>query len=116
VNINTADLLVLQSLGMSSSLAEKVISFREGDDGEEATADDNVFNNIQDAGLLLSSKVGLVEEEVDGFNGVMERGLVTVRSDFFRGRSIGGMRDLEVFKEIVFVIGRDEKIRYWREN
>ena len=116
VNINTADLLVLKSLGMRDSLAEKVILFRKGNDGEEATEDDNVFENIQNAGALLTSKAGLSGEETDEFNGIVDSGSVTVNSDIFRGRSVGGMRDRDIFKEIVFVVGRDEKIRYWREN
>lgn len=109
VNINTTNVLVLQSLGMRSSLAEKIVSFRKEGEG-------NVFSSIQDAAALLSSKAGLSIEEVDEFNAIISSGLVTVSSDFFRGRSVGGMQDTEISKEIVFVVGRDEKIRYWRER
>jgi type II secretory pathway component PulK len=116
VNLNTADGLVLQSLGMRSSLAEKVISFRKGDDGKSGTEDDNAFNSTEDAGLLLSSKVGLNAEETNEFIAITEGDLAGVQSNNFRGVSTGALQDQELETSIVFVINRDEQIRYWRQQ
>jgi len=116
VNLNTADVLVLQSLGMRSSLAKKVIAFREGDDGKIGTEDDNAFNSMEDAPMLLSGKVGLNAEEINEFIAITESDLAGVRSDNFRGISWGALQDREISTEIVFVINRDEQIRYWRQQ
>ena len=116
VNINTADVLVLQSLGMSDTLAEKILLFREGDDGREATEDDNFFDNTQTVTTVLSGKRSLSPEETGQLDGIVGDGLIGVRSDHFRGHSLGGFLDRDVFMEIVFVINRDEEILYWREN
>lgn len=116
VNLNTAEVLVLQSLGMRSSLTEKVITFREGDDGTIGTEDDNAFNSTEGAGLLLSSKVGLNAEETNEFIAIAEGDLAGVQSDHFRGISIGALQDQEMSARIVFVINRDEQIRYWRQQ
>jgi len=116
VNLNTADILVLQSLGMRTSLAEKVITFRKGDDGIIGTEDDNAFNSMEDAGTILSSKVGLFAEESNEFNEIAEGENVGVRSNNFRGISIGSLQDLGLTAKIIFVINRDEQIRYWREQ
>lgn len=116
ININTADQMVLQAAGMRESLAEKVLTFRKGDDGMLATDDDNAFNSTDDAANVLSSKAGLNAEEVTEFEAIIEEGLVGVSSDVFRGYSFGRFQDSEISSELVFVIGRDEKIRYWREK
>ena len=116
VNLNTADILVLQSLGMRNSLAEKVITFREGDDGKIGTEDDNALDSIGGAGALLSSQVGLSVEEIDEFNAIVESGFVGVQSNNFRGISFGALQDQEMSTHIVFVVNRDEQIRYWRQQ
>jgi len=116
VNLNTADILVLQSLGMRNSLAEKVITFREGDDGKIGTEDDNALDSIGSAGALLSSQVGLSVEEIDEFNAIVESGFAGVQSNNFRGISFGALQDQEMSTRIVFVINRDEQIRYWRQQ
>jgi len=116
VNLNTADKLVLQSLGMRSSLVDKVIAFREGDDGKIGTEDDNAFENTENAGQVLSSKFSLSVEEIDEFNAIAAGDLAGVQSNNFRGISWGALQDVELSTNIVFVIDRDEKIRYWRQQ
>jgi len=116
VNLNTADVLVLQSLGMRESLAKKVITFREGDDGRIGTEDDNAFESTQNAGSLLSSKTGLSVEEIDEFNAIAGGDLAGVQSNNFRGISVGALQEQEMSAQIVFIINRDEQIRYWRQQ
>ena len=116
VNINTADALVLECLGMSSGLAEKIILFRSGDDGQEATEDDNAFEDIESVVTTLSSAKGLSPVESQELEAAIGGEIIGVRSDNFRGCSFGRFRDEDMFLKIVFVINRDEEIRYWREN
>ena len=116
VNLNTADVLVLKSLGMRDSLAEKVITFREGDDGRIGTEDDNAFDSVENAGQLLSGKAGLSVEESDEFNVITGSGLAGVQSNNFRGVSVGALQEQAMSAQIVFIIDRDEQIHYWKEN
>jgi len=115
VNLNTAGIKVLESLGMRTSLAENVIRFREGDDGVIGTEDDNAFNSTSDAPSLLSGQVSLNAEELNEFTAIAEGDLAGVVSDNFRGISAGSLQELELSTSIVFVINRDEQIRYWKE-
>ena len=116
VNVNTADALVLESLGMSEELVEKIISFRNGDDGTKVTEDDNAFEDAGSFGSVLSSALGLSPEEADELQAAIDSGMIGVRSDHFRGYSFGRFRDTDMFARIAFVIDRDEHIRYWREE
>lgn len=121
VNLNTAGKYVLRALGMSDTLADKLIQFRRGNDNQEATADDNVFESAGSAAAALSGGVSLAAEEADQFNGVVASGLVDVRSDHFRGESHAGLRyddedEARLTTKIVFVADREKNIRYWREQ
>ena len=121
VNLNTAGKYVLRALGMSDALADKLIQFRRGNDNQEATADDNVFESAGSAATALSSGVSLAAEEADQFNGVVASGLVGVRSDHFRGESHAELRyddedEARLTTMIVFIVDREKTIRYWREQ
>ena len=117
VNINTVDTVVLEGLGLSADVARKFVSFRLGSDGKAGTEDDNVFEG---AGSILgdfSLEMGLSPEEAKTIEDLINSGLIGVRSDYFRGYSVGRFLDNEnMSMRIVFVIDRDEKIRYWREE
>ncbi len=116
VNINTADALVLQSLGMSADLAEKVILFRQGGDGKEATEDDNIFEDGGAIAATLSAGRSLNPVERQELDDVVEAGFLTVQSNNFRGQAVGGFTEQTFHARIIFVITRDEKIRYWQEG
>lgn len=125
VNINTAPRIVLESLGMSSALSQKLIDFRNGDDGIEATEDDFVFDNVFDVASDLRKAENLSQEEIDQLNSVIGGNLVSVASDNFTGKSVGKLKNRPTIPagfertygtSITFVFGRDKKIRYWREE
>ncbi len=116
VNINTADMLVLQSLGMSEELAENIVLFRQGGDGQEATEDDNAFEDSGAVTATLSAGRSMSPEQREELDAVVEAGLITVRSDNFRGQVIGGFADRNVLVNIIFVVNRLEQIRYWQES
>lgn len=48
VNINTAPKEVFAALGYDRALIEDIINFREGDDGQEGTKDDGVFESVSE--------------------------------------------------------------------
>jgi len=116
ININTADMFVLEGLGLSSDLAQKIISFRSGNDGREATEDDNAFKDVESIIATLSSAEGLSPAESEELEAAIGNETVGVRSDHFRGYSFGRFRDEDMSAKTVFVIDRDERIRYWREE
>jgi len=116
VNINTADKLVLESLGISEALTEKVIQFRNGEDGIEATEDDNVFDDVSTIVDDLRKMEDLSQEEVNQLSSVIGAGLVAVTSNNFTGKSIGKLKNRTVLSTITFVFGRDKVIKYWKEQ
>jgi type II secretory pathway component PulK len=113
VNINTADALALRGLGMSGLLAVKVVAYRNGDDGREATEDDNVF---QDTGSVAGTLTGLSASETDELNALIAGDLMTTRSDYFRGSSSGRPREGGAAATIDFIVNREEEVVFWREK
>jgi len=116
VNINTADTLVLQGLGMDEKLVEKIVRFRSGSDGIEGTEDDNVFMDVSTIARDLSEKESTTGSDNSVILRLTGEKLLSVRSDNFRGNSRGSVNGREGFVEIVFVYNRaDNMIRYWNE-
>ena len=121
VNLNTAGKDVLEALGMSDTLADKLIRFRRGNDSLEATSDDNIFESAETAVASLSNSVGLSAEETVQLNTVIASGLACVRSDHFSGESHAELRyddgeEARLTTNIFFVMDREKNILYWREQ
>ena len=116
VNINTAETLVLEALGLTESLAEKIIHFRKGDDGKEATDDDGIFEAVGTIEQTLTDKESLSREELSQLSNLIAEGLLSVRSDHFRGESFGELTAEKSTKEIIFVFNRSGVVEYWKEN
>ena len=116
ININTADKIVLKSLGMSDALADKIIHFRDGSDGEEATDDDNIFETIDAITETLISAENLSENEVSQLNNILEVVQFCVYSDNFTGNSFGSLKSESASIKIVFIFNRNKVVKYWREN
>lgn len=114
VNINTADISVLEALGISVALANKIIIFRNGNDGIPATGDDNIFVNEGNIVNILASAQKLTQDEVNQLANLVGEGLLCVRSDNFRGISYG--KNIRDSMTIDFVFSRDGSIRFWREE
>ena len=107
VNINTADGLILQSLGMTEELAGKIISFR----------DDNVFEDVKTITSVLSEIEDLSGGEITRLNRIFAAGQFCVRSDNFKGESSGSIKKSSEAIRITFIFDRNERrIRYWRET
>lgn len=112
VNINTAGKDVLSIIGMGAALAEKVINYRIGPDGQEATSDDNVFESLEN----ISEKLGLSENEAEIINSMIASHLIAVTSDNFRVVSHGSVINGKMSSEIICIIGRDGVIKYCHQN
>ena len=118
VNINTASYDCLYALGLSSSLCERIIKFRQGGDELPGTEDDYIFNTPQD----LMNIGSLFTEESTQIDSLISRNLFGVSSDTFRIDSLGILKNESGARsrEIVCVLKRQEnkapKILYWHEN
>ena len=73
------------------------------------------FENSKNIVSVLSAHQNLSIQEIDTLNAIIDEDLIDVRSDYFRGHSFGHLKDRAVQAEIVFVMSRDERVRYWRE-
>jgi general secretion pathway protein K len=115
VNINTTDASILPLLGVGVTLAERIIVYRDGNDGEGATEDDHIFESAQSFVSDLSDNISMSPEEMTELTNIVNAGLIGVRSDYFRGESYGRFQDKESAFKVIFVISRDETIQYWKE-
>ncbi|RKY30738.1 MAG: hypothetical protein DRP74_06370 [Candidatus Omnitrophota bacterium] len=116
VNINTASAAVLEILGLDSQFIDIILSYRKGNDYEEATEDDNVFESV--ATIIDNLKLyGLItvahEEQIARLK---EQNLLCVEAKNLRlevetefvGRPV---------KDYVIVFDRGtNKIKFWQEK
>ena len=114
ININTVDKPVLKSLGMTDALADKIIDYRNGNDGLPATNDDHSFSDAVSFVSTLKTSQQLTQDEVNQLTNIFGEGLLCARSDYYKGKSYGkNNRELLV---ICFVFNRQGNIRFWREE
>lgn len=86
ININTAPREIFLILGLDENTVDKLISFRNGEDGLEGTSDDNVFYNDTNIMDLLKNSNLFNEAELLRLNSFVEEYFKTT-SDFFRIRA-----------------------------
>lgn len=116
VNVNTADVPVLVSLGLDKELAEKVVRFR---DVPSSRKDDEipegVFTDDVSIADLLSKTESLSRDEIVQIQRVLP--LLGVRSNNFKGNVLGFYLREGRAEKIVFVYDRKEQIlKSWREG
>ncbi len=118
VNFNTAPTPVLQALGLSLALAEKVAAFRLGADGKEGTKDDEVFQHIDGITPALSVAGSFSSEDFQQIANAIAKGYVTVNSSVYRIQSIGRLikQDKALDTLILCVVNRDGTVLYWHEG
>ncbi|MEI8012336.1 MAG: hypothetical protein WCI27_07655 [Candidatus Omnitrophota bacterium] len=114
ININTADAGTLRSLGLTAAAADKIIRYRNGSDGVPATQDDHVFSDIGKIVNTLNTVQLLAKDEAACLADIIGKGLVCVRSEYFKGRSAGKSNREAVM--IDFIFNRQGKINFWREE
>jgi len=103
VNINTAGSVILQALGMSEDLTEKIRDFRAGVDGEEGTSDDGI---VMTAGAIVSDLqdyAGISQPEAVLIGNLVAQGRLGASSNFVRVESalVTGSREEESAKVLV---------------
>lgn len=115
VNINTASLPVLVSLGMEDSLAERILKFRAGSGSkQDGETPEGVFTDASPITDLLNKTESLSGDEIAQMQSVLP--LLGVRSNNFKGTIEGSYRGGKTEK-IVFVYDRKERIvKSWREE
>ena len=117
ININTASGVVLYALGLDDVLVEKVLKYRRGQDGVEATEDDIFFNKTFDVASDVARVVKLDPQEIRALDALNLQGLLTTNSYYFyftmqsRISRSGWTRNAKVIYS-----SRDNKVLYWREK
>ncbi len=122
VNINTAESIVLKSLGLDKKLADKVMLFRAGQDGEDRTEDDNVFTGTANIVPQLSQFTQLSPEELTILSQFASSGFVGVTSEYFTVFSKAGYGYKKGARSVVCVFqrilleggGYGTQARFWR--
>jgi len=84
VNINTAGPVVLEALGMTEDLIEKIQEFRAGPDGGEGTEDDGFF--LTDGAIVpdLQDHAGISDPEAAFLQGLLALGRLSTSSNYIR--------------------------------
>lgn len=112
INVNTAPKPVLAVLpGMTPTMAEAIVRYRQGDDRQPGTADDRPFREVAD---LLNVK------EIDRAALTRFEALITVMPTTFRviatGRVVSGQGVTSVHRRLAIIdrASRPTRIQHWR--
>ena len=114
VNINTASKIVLLALGLNEDTVYKILSFRKGEDGLEATSDDNVFDNPSNIVVSLGQFYSLTSSEKTTLAVLADQKLGTT-SNYFTIRSLAQLEYGKNVMQVHCVVNREGKIFYWQE-
>jgi len=117
VNINTAPKEVLEALGLSETLVEKILTARRGKDGIDGTPDDTVFLKTFEIATDVNSIVQLTLDESRAIDYLNMKGLLTTDSFYFTIEATGKLSSRTTLKTVRAVYSsRDDKIVYWKER
>ncbi len=122
VNINTCTEEVMEALDMGSSLIYRILVYRKGADEEIGTEDDGIFHGTEWIVSTLKSESSLSSMEEMQLNTLISKGLLGVRSDYFRINIDIHARGGKLIKNYNIVMGRKKKdsdvyvIKEWRER
>ena len=114
ININTAPWPVLVAAGLSPDLATKLIQFRQGEDGEEATSDDRVITSLDALTNGLAAYFDLSNSEKQQL-GLACAEIFTTNSDYFSIHSSASFRSRDDLAGVDCVVNRQGKVLSWRE-
>ena len=113
VNINTAPREVLVGLGMDDVLADNIMLFRTGPDGEQGTRDDNFFNQTGNWDAELLKHVKMTNSDITLLNQIVATGRLGINSRNFRIRSLAVIPRKRQAVEIDAIVNIDGKILSW---
>ena len=114
ININTAPRAVLLAVGMSTYLADKVLSHRMGKDGALGSKDDNAFDVSTNIVSDLSQFINLSDSEAADLSRIVDQ-FLTVQSQNFMVRAVTHLNNRRNTSEAVAVVNRNGDILYWHE-
>jgi general secretion pathway protein K len=115
VNINTAAASVLMALGLNPGTTDKIISFRNGKDEVEATADDNIFSSPSQILPFLSGAVALTPAEI-AVIAHLSGNSFTTESNYFMIISRGTFPNKKERAEVTSIIDRKGKVLSWKQS
>jgi len=116
VNVNTASIPVLVSLGMDEPLAEKIVKFCAGArTKEDSETPEGIFTDVASITDLLIKAESLSGDEIAQMQRIGP--LMGVKSDHFKGNVTGSSASGGKEEKVVFVYDRKERIvKSWREE
>lgn len=115
ININTASQTVLLALGLSEKLVEDILAFRQGVDMIEGTEDDVFFFSTDELASQISSVAALEARDGALLTELVDRGVFSVQSSYFRVRSVATLTSRKAKFEIVAILNHNGYVQYWRE-
>ncbi len=114
VNVNTASQEVLTAMGLNSNIASKIISFRKGKDGQESTADDGVFKDLNEISEVLGRYIYLNEADTQSLNLIFSKGF-SVNSTFYNAEVDAQVNQRQKIK-VNAVLDGEGKVQRWHEE
>ena len=114
ININTASKEIFLALGLKEEIADKILLFRQGEDGVIGTIDDNVFDKHSTIVPKLSQFAHLSDYEVAQLSRTID--CLVTKSDHFMIKSTAKLSNRRNTAKVTCVIDRSGKILYWQEG
>jgi hypothetical protein len=101
---------VLRALVDNEVISDKIIEYRNGDDGKPETQDDGIFTEANFSAIFMD--FGIAPGDILNY-----QSMLNAKSGFFRILEdvylSGGDR---VIKHVISVVDRNGKIYYWKEK
>jgi len=117
ININTANRHVLQALGISDVLVEKILLTRRGVDVEESTADDFIYQRAYDLASDILRFSDLDKNEIQQIDALNALGLIKTNSVYYSISGKAQLNNSQDALEVVCVYNAQESwVEYWREK
>ncbi|MBN1913544.1 MAG: general secretion pathway protein GspK [Candidatus Omnitrophica bacterium] len=114
INVNTAPEVTLLSLGLPSHVVDYILSIRSGDDREEGTEDDIVFESTSGIISTIKQFYDLSQQDVAVIQAAIEqKGLVT-KSVFFMASCRARLFNRKNYQDSYCVMNNKGKILSWR--
>lgn len=117
VNLNSSTQEVLESMGMSAGLAEKVVAYTRGDDSVLGTGDDRPFSSVGAFAEELQQWTALTSEETAEAAEMAASGFFTAgASQYFCIKATGIAAGKGRSRQIIGVVDANGKILTWSER
>jgi len=116
VNLNTASSLVLQALGLSETVIDKIFKYRAGVDGIEGTVDDAIFASGSEIVSALSQSQSLSASELANISNLQAKGALSSSSGYFRADVRASLSNSEATLNVEAIFDRDGNIMFYREK